>query len=560
MELIVANEWSSELENELDNSNMGWTHERVIYVLKKLGKYPNKASDFFNWVCEKDGFRPSSSLYSLMLRILLQNDMNQFWVILKRMKEQGFYIDEETFMTMSSKLKKEKMASDVAALSHFYNRMVQENAMDGVVKEVVNVVLGQEWSDKVEKQLVELVVDLSDNFVIRVLKELRNFPLKAWSFFQWVGQCPGYEHNTITYNAAARVLGGDDSISEFWSVVEEMKGAGHEMDIDNYIKISRTFQKKRMVEDAVKLYEFMMDGPYKPSIQDCSMLLRSISASANPDLDLVFRVARKCESMGHTLSKAVYDGIHRSLTKAGQFDEAEKIINVMTNAGYEPDNLTYSQLVFGLCKARRFEEAYKVLVDMEENGCTPDIKTWTILIQGHCAAGEVDKALICFAKMIEKNCEADADLLNVLINGFLSQQKIEGAYNLLVEMVDKARLRPWQATYKNLIEKLLVVRKLEEALGLLRLMKKQSYPSYPDPFVQYISKYGTVEDAAEFWKALSVKEYPSSSAYLHMFKSFFQEGRYSEAKDLLFKCPHHIRKHNEICKLFGSAQSGSSAA
>ncbi|PON96743.1 Tetratricopeptide-like helical domain containing protein [Trema orientale] len=555
VELIVANEWSTELENELDNSNLGWTHERAIYVLKKLDKNPQKASGFFNWVCEKDGFRPSSSIYSLMLRILVQNDMKQFWITLKKMKEQGFYIDEETYLTMSAQLKKEKMASDVAALSHFYNRMLQENAMDGVVKEVVNVVVGQEWGEKVEKRLVELIVDLSDTFVIRVLKELRNYPSKAWSFFQWVGQSPGYEHNTVTYNGAARVLGGDDSIREFWSVVEKMKGAGHELDIDNYIKISRTFRKKKMVEDAVKLYEFMMDGPYKPSLQDCSMLLRSISASENPDLDLVFRVARKYESMGHTLSKAVYDGIHRSLTKAGSFDEAEKIVNVMRNAGYEPDNLTYSQLVFGLCKARRLEEACKVLVDMEEDGCTPDIKTWTILIQGYCAAGEVDNALICFAKMIEKNCNADADLLDVLINGFLGQQKIEGAYSLLVEMVKKARLRPWQATYKSLIEKLLVARKLEEAFDLLRLMKKQNYPPYPDPFVPYISKFGTVEDAAEFLKALSVKDYPSSSAYLHVFKSFFREGRYSEAKDLLFKCPHHIRKHHEVCKLFGSAES-----
>lgn len=560
VELILANEWSTELENELDNSHLGWTHERVIYVLKKLDKYPQKAYDFFNWVCEKDGFRPSSSIYSLMLRVLLQKDMKQFWFTLKKMKGGGFYIDEETYLSMLAQLKKEKMASDVAALSHFYNRMIQENAMGGVVKEVVNVVLGQEWSDKVEKQLVELVVDFSDNFVIRVLKELRNYPSKAWSFFQWVGKSPGYEHNTVTYNAAARVLAGDDSIREFWSVVEQMKGAGHEMDIDNYIKISRTFQKNKMVEDAVKLYEFMMDSPYKPSLQDCSMLLRNISATENPDLDLVFRVARKYESMGLTLSKAAYDGIHRSLTKAGRFDEAEKIIEVMRNAGYEPDNLTYSQLVFGFCKARRLEEAGKLLDDMEENGCIPDIRTWTILIQGHCAAGEVDKALICFAKMIEKNCDADAELLDVLINGFLSQQKIEGAYNMLVEMVDKARLRPWQATYKNLIEKLLVVRKLEEAFNLLRLMKKQKYPPYPDPFVKYISKSGTVEDAAEFLKALSVKEYPSSSAYLHIFKSFFREGRYSEAKDLLFKCPHHIRKHDEICKLFGSAQSSPATA
>ncbi|KAL5748183.1 hypothetical protein ACOSP7_025213 [Xanthoceras sorbifolium] len=557
LELIVAYDWCDELKNKLDELNSKLTHESVIYILKKLDKDPSKAYNFFNWVCEENGFRPSSSVYSLMLRILVNKEsLKQFWITLRKMKEEKCYIDEETYLSILGVLKKAKMASDVAALNHFYDRMIEENAMDSVAKNVVNVILGAEWGNKVEKELEEMKIELSDNLVIRILKELRNHPSKVLRFFHWVGECSGYEHNTITYNASLRVLARHDSVEEFWSVVEVMKKAGHEMDIDTYIKVSRQFQKCRMMEDAVKLFELMMDGPYKPSVQDCNLLLRSISSTDSPNLDLVFRVAKKYESMGNFLSKAMYDGIHRSLTNVGRFDEAENIMKVMKNAGYEPDNITYSQLVFGLCKARRLEEASEVLDEMEANGSVPDIKTWTILIQGHCAANEVDKALMCFAKMVEKNCDADADLLDVLVKGFLGQNRVNGAYELLMGMVEKARLRPWQATYKTLIEKLLGVRKLEEAMGLLRLMKKQNYPPYPEPFIQYISKFGTVEDASDFLKALSIKEYPSSSAYLHVFQSFFKEGRQSEAKDLLYKCPHHIRKDSKISGLFGSAKSG----
>lgn len=315
-----------------------------------------------------------------------------------------------------------------------------------------------------------------------------------------------------------------------------------------------------MLKDAVELYELMMDGPYKPSAQDCGVLLRTISTSGNADLDLVFRVVDKHEAAGNLLIKSDYDGIHRSLTSVGRFDEADKIVETMKKLGYEPDNITYSQLVFGLCKARRLEEACKVLDLMEANDCIPDIKTWTILIKGHCAANQVDKALFCFANMMGKNCDADADLLDVLVNGFLSQNKVDGANQLVVEMVNKVRLRPWQATYKTLIQRLLEKRKFEEALNLLHLMKKHNYPPSPEPFVHFISRFGTVEDAGDFLKALSVKEYPSISAYLHVFKSFFKEGRDSEAKDLLFKCPHHIRKHEAICSLFGSAKSSNAAA
>ncbi|ESW27478.1 hypothetical protein PHAVU_003G205300 [Phaseolus vulgaris] len=555
VELVSTNDWSQALELNLENSCPSMSHETVIYVIKRLDKNPEKASCFFNWVIKKDWFRPSSSVFSLIIRILATKDtMKQFWITLRMMKDQGFYLNEETYLTIYVRFKREKMNSDSVALTHFYNRMLEENAMQSVVTKVVGIISVSEWGEEVMGELAKLKIQLSDNFVIRVLKDLRNTPLKSYKFFHWVGTQPGYEHNTVTYNAVASVLARNDSIQEFWSVIEELKSVGHELDIDTYIKISRQLQKNRMMEDAVKLYEHMMDGSYKPLVQDCSLLLKSISASDKPNLDLVFRVARKYESTGHTLSKAIYDGIHRSLTGAGKFDEAENIVRTMRNAGHKPDNITYSQVVYGLCKMRRFEEACKVLEEMESCGCIPDIKTWTILIQGHCDANELEKALLCFSKMIEKDCNPDADLLDVLVDGFFSQKRIQGAYEVFIEISRKCRISPWQATYKKLIEKLLEVTKFEEALELLRLMKTHNYPPYHLPFVPYISKFGSVEDAEAFLKALSAKSYPSHVVYVQVFESLFQEGRLSEAKDLLYKTPHHIRTHSKISKLFGSSE------
>ncbi|XP_027331971.1 pentatricopeptide repeat-containing protein At3g48250, chloroplastic-like [Abrus precatorius] len=556
VELVLTNDWSQGLERELEDGWPSMTHETVLYVLKRLDKNPEKASCFFNWVVEKEWFRASSSAFSLIVRVLATKEtMKQFWITLRMMNEKGFYLDEETYLTISMGFKKAKMTNDSVALTHFYNRMIQENAKQSVVTKVVDIIAENEWGHEVMNELTKLQIQLSDNFLIRVLKELRYHPSAAYNFFHWVGKQSSFEHNTVTYNAIARVLARTDSIEKFWSIIEEMKSVGHELDIDTYIKVSRQLRKHKMMEDAVKLYELMMDGSYKPSSQDCGVLLRSISASDEPNLKLVYRVAKKYESTGHTLSKAIYDGIHRSLTSAGKFDEAENIVKTMRNAGHEPDNITYSQLVFGLCKMRRFEEACKVLEEMESCGCIPDIKTWTILIQGHCDANEVDKALFCFAKMIEKGCDADADLLDVLVDGFLKQNKIGGAHKLVKEICGKCRISPWQATYKKLIEKLLGVMKFEDALELLRMMKRSSYPPYHQPFVPYISKFGSVEDTAQFLRALTIGTFPSTSVYVQVFESFFREGRLSEAKDLLYECPHHIRKHSKICELFGSSES-----
>ncbi|CAI9112752.1 OLC1v1013241C1 [Oldenlandia corymbosa var. corymbosa] len=500
---IVSNRW---LEKEQLTNTL--SHETVIYILMKLDKDPQKVAHFFKWVTEENGFRPSSVAYSLMLRIYANKDaMPQFWSTTKEMKENGFYLDEETYLTIFSSLRKAKMVNDVTALKHFYNRMIQENAMGEVVKKVVDVIKDLDWGGAVERRLGDMKLNVTDNFVLRVLKELRaeGLRLRALSFFRWVSHSLSFEHNSVTYNGILRILCREESVSEFWGMVREMQDAGFEIDIDTYVKIAREFRKSKLFEDLVKLYEHMMDSPFKPLATDCSLLLRFISSCKDPDLDLVFRVKRKHEAAGFCLSKTDYDGIHRSLTSVGNFEEAEKLVETMRNAGYQPDNITYSQLIFGLCKARRLQEAYHVLDRMEAEGLRPDIVTWTILIKGYCDANEVDKALLCFAKMVETGLDADADLLEVLVRGFINQNKVVGAYQLVVEMTNRSHLKAWQSTFKNLIEKLLGERRLEEALNLLRLMKKQEYSPHVKPFTEYVAKSGSVEDALELLKATDPK-------------------------------------------------------
>ncbi|XLT43628.1 hypothetical protein HN873_036232, partial [Arachis hypogaea] len=78
--------------------------------------------------------------------------------------EKGFYLDEETYVTISMRFKKEKMDSDCAALNNFYHRMLEENATQGAAKKVVRVVLASKWGDEVANGSEKLNIQLSDNF------------------------------------------------------------------------------------------------------------------------------------------------------------------------------------------------------------------------------------------------------------------------------------------------------------------------------------------------------------------------------------------------------------
>ncbi|NP_001355118.1 Pentatricopeptide repeat-containing protein At3g48250, chloroplastic-like [Zea mays] len=536
------------------------TPEAVLYAIHSLSKDPSQALAVFRRSAAA-GKPVGSAAYNLMLRTLASHPSSaqrHFWPFLREMQEAGHSVDQGTYLAALASFKKASLTADYASLTAHYDKFRKgDKSAAAAAAEAVR----DHDAAGLDSRLADIgLLPLTETAVITVLRELREHPIKALAFFRWAGRQQGYTHSSVSYNAMARVLGREESVPEFWELIREMKGAGMYVDIDTYLKLSRNFQKRHMVREAVELYELMMDGPFKPGQQDGPIIIRRISLGPSPDLELVNRVVNKFEAVWGVKTKELLDGVHRALTSNGLFDEAAEIVQTMRDQGHQPDNITYSQLVYGLCKADKLENARKVLDEMEAEGCVPDLKTWTLLIQGHCVAGDVDRAVQYFTEMIEKGLDADGDVLDVILKGLCSHEKVEEAYSLFVEMVDKAELRPWQGTCQHLIGDLLRVNKLEEALALLKTMKTCKFPPFADPFPPYIAKYGTVEDARNFFKALTVKTSPAPAAYLHVLKLFFAEGRYSEAQDLLYKCPIYIRKHPHVAKLFESIKIESASA
>ncbi|XP_078434927.1 pentatricopeptide repeat (PPR) superfamily protein [Wolffia australiana] len=534
------------------------SQESVIYVLKKLDKFPQKAIGFLDCARNRYGFKPSAAVYNVMLRILGKNKdfAKDFWIIARNMREDGHCFDHGTYFTLVSSFKKQEMRGDASALAK-----LQSSSSIEEIQAAIDIVKGfsEEWTEAEGDAMSASKLVLSEGSVIKVLKEAKDRPLLALGFFRWAEQRPGYSHGSSAYNQMARVLGWEGTIDKFFDLAMEMKKLGHEIDFDTYVKISRRFQKCKLLEPAVQLYELMMDGPYKPSVQDCGLLLRRIAMADPPELELVSRVVQKFESQGNSLTKSVYDGIHRSLTSAGRFKEADQIMEKMKASGFEADNITYSQLVHGLCKAGKVDEARAVVEEMESMGCVPDLKTWTVLIKGHLDVAvepELDGSLSLLADMVGRGRKPDGQLVDCVVTGLCRHGRGSAAYALVLEM-DKAGVRPWQATFKLLIENCLGRGQLEEALKLLRRMRELKYPPYGDPVAAYIAKVGTMEDALEFFRSMSGKSSPSSSIHLKIFRGLFKEGRFGEARDLLFRCPHHIRKHKDVAKLFGSAEISS---
>ncbi|XP_010252833.1 PREDICTED: pentatricopeptide repeat-containing protein At5g15980, mitochondrial-like [Nelumbo nucifera] len=552
---------SDKIKDELESNNISINHDLVLSVLQNLDGSPEIARRFFDWVSETENEKLSSKIYNLMLRILGKKDcVKEFWALVEIMKKKGYGISKSTYTEVSQNFEKEEMTGDLDKLKEVFTS--KSAPVEKVCSRVCNIIIREEaWNEDVEKRLRDLDVSFSSDLVAMVLKNLSPYPMKALMFFWWLEEGPYFKHNQQTYNAMIKVLGREDCIDRFWAVLDKMRDSGYELEMETYFKVLGRFYKRKLIKEAVDLYEVAMAGAYKPPVHDCTFLLHKILVSKDLDMDLFSRVLKIFTEGGNVLTKSIFDGVVKSLTSVDRLGECKKILKIMENSGFVVSDAVQSKIIYRLSSSRRLDEAYEIMDEFEASGKNPTFEAWSSLIHGYCAVGDVDKASSCFQKMVEKKGIAGPGyVFEVLVKGLCDNSRAEDASKLLSEMVSGKQLRPLHTTYKILIKNLLERGSLKEASSLLGLMKNDGFPPFLDPYISYISKSGTGDDAITFLKAMTTKRFPSTSVFIHVFEAFFRAGRHNEAHNFLAKCPGYIRSHADVLDLFYSMKNGEVAA
>ncbi|TKY64991.1 Pentatricopeptide repeat-containing protein [Spatholobus suberectus] len=229
-----------------------------------------------------------------MLRVLGTNGVvREFWDLVGVMRKKGYGVSKGVKERVLECFEKGGMDADVAKLRGLFDNSNEKNCAV-----VCRIVRQNVWGDDVERQIKDLNVGFSGEVVKMVLEGLGSEPAKALIFFRWLEESGMVKHDGGTYNAMARVLGREDSIDRFWKLVGDMRSAGFEMEVETFVKVLGRFCKRRMVKDAVELYEFAMAGASKPSVPCCAFLLRKVAAGKELDMDLFLRVLKAFTEVG----------------------------------------------------------------------------------------------------------------------------------------------------------------------------------------------------------------------------------------------------------------------
>lgn len=550
-----------EIESELKSSNIMVSHELVLKVLENLESDPDVARRVFDWVLRVESERLSSKSYNLMLGILGTNGfVSEFWDLVEVMKKKGYGVSKAVYVKALQKFEEEGLGGDLEKLRGLFASGSVDNSIEKLCSRVCKIIRSELWGDNIEGQLQNLKVTFSGDLVSMVLENLRLEPMKALIFFRWVEESCLIKHDNQTYNAMLGVLGREDCIDRFWKVANEMRDGGYQMELTTYFKVSGRFYKRKMIKEVVDLYEFAVGGANKPSVHDCTFLLKKIVVSKVLDVSLFSRVVRIFTGAGNTLTESMLDAVLKSLTSVSRFGECNMILQAMEEGGYIAGSGMQNKIAFGLSSAGDTDEANELMNHLEELGCRPNYRTWSSLIEGYCLAGDLDKASDCLQKMVEKEGVSYAGYaFEVLLNAYCHKGRSVDACGLLFDLANKEKFRPWYSSYKLLISRLLVQGGFQAALNLLGLMKDHGFPPFIGPFIKYVSKTGTSDDAITFLRAMTVKRFPSTPVFLRMFEAFFEAGRHNVAQDFLSKCPRYIRQHADVLSLFYTKKSRESA-
>lgn len=448
------------------------------------------------------------------------------------------------------------MQADLENLKGLFSKELEVTAASCRISKIVKKAV---WDDDVERELKGLGIRYSSELVKMVLDKIGSEPMKGLIFFRWVQENGLFKHDGVTYNAMAVVLGREDCIDRFWKIVDEMRDSGHEMERATFIKVLGRFMKRNMLSDAVALYEFAMNGVNKPSKEDCTYLLRKVVVAEKLDINLLSRVVKVFTEKGFALQDSMLDAVLKSLTSLGRMREYNKVFQAMLECGYRPSGPMQARVAFDLSSSRMQDEANEFILKLEE-ACEliPDYKTWVALIEGNLVAGDFNKAQDYLQKMIDAEGVTDAGyLLHMLVNAYCHRNRAAEACKVLVNFVggEGLTLKPWHTTYKMLVSKLLVQKRFQDALGLLKLMKNDGFPPFLDPFIEYLSRKGNANEAMKFFKAMTVNKYPSTSVFVRVFEAFSKAGRHSEAQNLLAICPQYIRNDADVLELFCTMKS-----
>ncbi|KAJ7952976.1 Pentatricopeptide repeat-containing protein [Quillaja saponaria] len=214
------------------------------------------------------------------------------------------------------------------------------------------------------------------------------------------------------------------------------------------------------------------------------ILAKSFCQVGTPEKAL--EIVKEVEQKGVKITAITYTTILETLYKQGKSEEAENLWNLMSkeecidaaaynvkimfehggkpetikalieemsNAGLKPDTISYNYLMTCYLELGMVYEAQKVYEGLEENGCKPNAATFRTLVFYLSKNGDFEKGYKIFKESVKMHKIPDFNTMKHLVEGLVNKKKIKEAKGLnrtIKKKFPPNMLNAWRKIEENL--------------------------------------------------------------------------------------------------------------
>ncbi|PPE02178.1 hypothetical protein GOBAR_DD00776 [Gossypium barbadense] len=223
------------------------------------------------------------------------------------------------------------------------------------------------------------------------------------------------------------------------------------------------------------------------------ILVKSYCEAGHPEKGL--EVLREMERKSVEVTAVTSTTILNALYKKGKTEEAEKLWFEMMKTGCELDVASYNVRISNF-QGGEPEKVKELIDDMSTLGLKPDTISYNYLMTCYCKRGMLDEAKKVYEGLEGNGCNPNAATFRTLVFYLCLNGLYEQGYKVFKESVRLHKIPDFN-TLKHLVEGLVMKKKIKDAKGLIRTVKKTFPPNFLKAWKKLEEELGLVSGNAE---------------------------------------------------------------
>ncbi|XP_062203649.1 pentatricopeptide repeat-containing protein At3g09650, chloroplastic-like [Phragmites australis] len=243
-----------------------------------------------------------------------------------------------------------------------------------------------------------------------------------------------------------------------------------------YTTLMKGYMNAGRVDDVVAMLRAMRrEGETMPASQPDHVTYTTVISTlvTAGDMERACAVLDEMAAAGVPANRVTYNVLLRGYCQQLQITEARELFEEMTtDAGIQPDVVTYNTLMDGCVLTDDSAGALAFFNEMRSRGIAPSTVSYTTLMKAFATSGQPKVAHKVFEEMErDPRVRVDRAAWNMLVEGYCRLGLLETAKQVVESMKERG-VQPDVATYGSLAKGIAVARKPGEALVLWNEVKE----------------------------------------------------------------------------------------